>query len=246
MKKLYSLLIVFLSLIVAVSGQAHLFLEEQEVQLEDTKATAWVFPIYRDLDAALEDLKDYSKERSDVKMKKGGENVLIGEKVRIPSIADKRGDLIGYAYITENYYGMALVFQLGYDISVSSAEWEAEMKNFRNYSREFMAYHYERSFSRKLSDLEKELKDLEKDMDQTENKIGSLNRKIDNLHKKIGKETDEIKIEDHKTEISALQSEISTNSATLPPMQEKENQIRETMNLVKTESHAFLSAIGTI
>jgi prefoldin subunit 5 len=246
MKKLYPLLIVFLSLIIPLSGQAHLFLEEQEVQLEDTKATAWVFPIYRDLDAALDDLKDYSKERSDVKMKKGGENVLIGEKVRIPSIADKRGDLIGYAYITENYYGMALVFQLGYDISVSSAEWEDEMNNFRNYSKEFMSYHYERSFSRKLKDLEKELKDLEKDMKQAENKIDNLNKKIDNLNKKIGKETSEVKIEDHNTEIAALQAEINTLSATLPPMLEQETKIRETINLVKTESHAFLSAIGSI
>lgn len=239
-------MIVILSLFVPLSGQAHLFLEEQDVQLEDTKATAWVFPIYRDLDAALDDLKDYSKERSDVKMKNGGDNVLIGEKVRIPSIADKRGDLIGYAYITENYYGMALVFQLGYDISVSSAEWEDEMKNFRNYCKEFMSYHYERSFSRKMKDLEKDLKDLEKDMDQAENKINSLNRKMDNLHKKIGKESSDLKIEEHKTEIAALQAEVNTLSATLPPMQEQENQLRETMNLVKTESHAFLSAIGSI
>jgi len=110
MKKRHILTIALLSLVIASHGQAHLFLEEQEVDLEDTRSSAWVFPIYRDLDAALDDLKEYCKERSDVKMKKGGENVLIGEKVRIPSIADKRGDIIGYAYITENYYGMALVF----------------------------------------------------------------------------------------------------------------------------------------
>jgi len=179
-------------------------------------------------------------------MKKGGENVLIGEKVRIPSIADKRGDIIGYAYITENYYGMALVFQLGYDISVSSAEWEPEMNNLRNYAKEFMSYHYERSFSRKIKDLEKDLKELEKDMDQTENKINNLNNKIDNFNKKIGKEEDEVKIEDYRTEIAALESEINTMSATLPPMQERKNELRETINKIKTESHSFLSTIGSI
>ena len=47
-------------------------------------------------------------------------------------------------------------------------------------------------------------------------------------------------------EIAALQAEVNTLSATLPPMQEQENKIRETMNLVKTESHAFLSVIGSI
>jgi len=246
MKRGYFLLPLCLSILITASGQAHLFLEEQDLQLEDTKATAWVFPIYRDLEAALDDLEDYCKERSDVKMKKGGNNILIAEMVRIPSIADKRGDLIGYAYITENYYGMALVFQLGYDISISTEEWESEMKNLRNYAREFMAYHYERSFARKLDDLEKELKDLEKDMDQTEKKISSLNKKIDNLNDKIGKETEEFKIEGHKTEIAALQAEINTLSPTLPPMQEQENQLRETMNQIKTESHTFLSTIGNL
>ncbi|MEN8202994.1 MAG: hypothetical protein ABFS28_10390 [Bacteroidota bacterium] len=246
MKKNYSLIIALLSLVIALQGQAHLFLEEQEVDLEDTKSSSWVFPIYRDLDAALDDLKDYCKERSDVKMKKGGENLLIGEKVRIPSIADKRGDLIGYAYITENYYGMALIFQLGYDISVSSAEWESEMMNLRNYSKEFMSYHYERSFSRKIKDLEKDIKAVEKDMGQTENKIGNLNNKIDNFNKKIGKETDEVKIEDHKTEIAALEAEINTMSATIPPMQTQVDQLRETMNQIKTESHTYLSTIGSI
>lgn len=256
MKRHYSLIIALLSLVFTLQGQgqqdlaaqiqALLFMEEQEVELEDTKATAWVFPIYRDLEAALDDLKDYCKERSDVKMKKGGDNVLIGEMVSIPSIASKRGDLIGYAFITENYYGMALAFQLGYDISISSAEWDQEMKNLRNYAKEFMSYHFERSFSRKIDDLEKDIKEVEKDMKQTENKIDSQNNKIDNLYKKIAKETDEIKKEDYNTEIAAIQSEINTLSATLPPMQEQENKLRETMSSIKTESHIYLSAIGSI
>jgi len=239
-------MIAFLSLIITLQGQEHLFLEEQEVDLEDTKSWAWVFPIYRDLEEALDDLKEYCKERSDVKMKKGGENILVGEKVSIPSIASKRGDLIGYAYITENYYGMALVFQLGYDISVSSAEWELEMKNLRNYSKEFMSYHYERSFSRKLKALEKEIKDIEKEKDQNEKKIDNLNNKIDNVNKKIEKETLEVRIENHKDEIIKFQAEIDLLSATLPTLQTQIDQKRELMSKIKTESHTFLSTIGSM
>ena len=92
----------------------------------------------------------------------------------------------------------------------------------------------------------KALKDLEKDMNQTENKIKNMNNKIDNFHNKIGKEEDEVKVEEHKTEISALQSEINTMTATLPPMREQENQLRETINKIKTESHTYLSTIGTL
>ena len=60
------------------------------------------FPVARDLDEALDDLREYSKDRSDVKMKKDGENLVIAEKVSIPTFVTKRGDLIGYGYINEN------------------------------------------------------------------------------------------------------------------------------------------------
>ncbi len=77
------------------------------------------------------DLPDYCKDRGDVKLKKDGEYIMYGEKLSIPSIASKRGDLVGKGFITESYYGVALIFKLGYDISLNSADWSPEMKNFR-------------------------------------------------------------------------------------------------------------------
>ena len=112
-------------------------------------------------------------------MKNGGENLLIAEKVSIPTIATKRGDLIGYGFITENYYGMALVFQLGYDISINSMEWAVEMNNFRSYAKEFMSYHYEQSYSRRIEALEKEIKTPGKgDQDRMRIRLNSMTKKL--------------------------------------------------------------------
>lgn len=247
MKKHYSLLIAFLSIVIVMQGQTHLFMEEQEIELEeDYKSTAWVFPVARNLEEALKDIKDYCKDRSDVKLKKGGENVLHAEKVSIPSIAPKRGDLIAHAFITESYYGMALAFKLGYDISVNSAEWEAEMQNLRNYAREFMAYHFEHSYARILEGIEKEIKGLEKEKDQNENKMASIGKKVDNLNKKIDKETDEAKITGFKAEISILEGNIAALSQTLPPLQDRIDEFKENRNTIKTESHTILSTIGSL
>ena len=160
MKKLYSIIVVVILLAGSAEAQIHLFLQEQEINLKDGKSSAWVFPVVNDLEEAMDDLQEYCKDRSDVKLKKDKENLYMAEKVSIPIIATKRGDLIGYGFITENYYGVALVFQMGYDISVNSIEWAVEMKNFRNYAKAFMSYHYEQHYARGIEALEKEIKSL--------------------------------------------------------------------------------------
>lgn len=246
MKNLYSTIIAVILLTGSADAQIHLFLQEQEINLKDGRSSAWVFPVARDLDEALDDLKDYCKDRSDVKMKNGGENLIIAEKVSIHTIATKRGDLIGYGFITETYYAIAMVFQMGYDISVNSKEWAVEMSNFRNYAKAFMSYHYEQSYARKISVLEKEIKSLEKQTGQNENKINSMNKKIENLNKKIFKETDEAKTETFKSEIATLESDIQALSDTLPQLRSEIEALQENVDKFKNESHTFQSTIGSI
>jgi prefoldin subunit 5 len=246
MKKLYTILITAVMLTGAADAQIHLFLEEQEINLKDGRSSAWVLPVASELDGAFDDLKEYCKDRSDVKLKNGGENLLIAEKVSIPTIATKRGDLVGYGFISENYYGMALVFQLGYDISVNSVEWAVEMNNFRNYAKEFMSYHYEKSYARRIEALEKEIKDLEKEVKQNANKINSMNKKISNLNAKIQKESDEAKIETFKIEITTLESDIQVLSDTLPQLQEQIETIQGNVDKLKNESNTYQTTIGSI
>ncbi len=245
MKKLYVLLFTAIFMVTSLSAQLHLFLEEQEIELEDSRSSAWVFPVAHDLDEALDDLKNYCKDRSGVKLKKDGENMMIAEKVSIPTIVTKRGDLIGYGFITEKYYGIAMIFQMGYDISINSKEWEAEMKNFRNYSKSFMSYHYEQSYKRLVVELQKEIDTLEKQKGQAEKNINGLNNKVANLNKKIAKETDEAKIEGYKAEIATLESDISAQSDPLPDIQSQIDKIRETVDNYNTELHTFQGAIGS-
>lgn len=246
MKKIY-LLVVTLFLTAAVSySQIHLFLQEQEMTLKDTRSAAWVFPVARDLDEALSDLKDFAKDRSDVRMKNDGDNQVIAEKVSIPSIVTKRGDLIGNGFITENYYGMALIFQMGYDISVNSADYPVEMGNFRSYAKAFMAYHYEQSYSRRIEELEKEIKSQERDKSQNEGKIDNMYKRIETLKKRNEKEDDDAKIASNNSEITTLESDIQELSDTLPKIQTQIDTMQANVDKLKNESNSFQSAIGSI
>lgn len=89
MKKTILLLVCGMWFFTSIHAQIHLFLQEQNVKLKDGSSAAWVFPAARDLDEALDDLKDYCKDRSDVKLRNDGDNLVIAEKVSIPSIVTK-------------------------------------------------------------------------------------------------------------------------------------------------------------
>jgi archaellum component FlaC len=244
MKKILFLLMAGVMMNVSLDAQLHLFLEEQEVNLEDAKSSAWVFPIPRNIDEALDDLQDYCKERSDLKLKKGGDNLIIAEKVSIPHISIKRGDLLGYCYITEQYYAMALVFQLGYDISLNSKDYPTEMQNFRNYAKDFMSYHYEQYYVRRIEELEKEVKNVEKEKDQNERKINNLTDKINSLGKKIGKEEDTVKIAEYEVEINTLESDMQELMDTLPGLESEINRLKAEMDKMKTESVSYHNTIA--
>lgn len=246
MKKIYVILWAVMLITGPVIAQTHLFLEEQTLELPDGSVTAWVFPVVNNLDEALGDLDKYCKDRSDVKMKKGGDNLLIAEKVSVPAISTKRGDLIGYGFINVNYYGVALIFRMGYDISVNSVDWEPEMANFRNYARQFMSYHYEQAYARRLELIDKDMKDVDKELVQNEKQIENMNKKIENLNKKIEKETDESKIEESRAEITTLESDIERLSNTLPELRNRYADLQENREKLNTEAHNYLGTIGSL
>jgi len=245
MKKSMILLLAGLLLTVSLSAQIHLFLEEQEFIYDDGKVTGWVFPATGSQEEVLDDMKDYLKDRSDIKLKKDGDNILMAEKVSLPAITTKRGDLIGYSRITEQYYSMAVVFKLGYDISLSTTDWPKEMENLKHYVKAFMTFHYEQVYARRIKDLEKELKGEEKERGQTENKINGITNKINNASKKIGKETETAKIDILQAEINTLEADMKVLMDTLPGMQAKIDQLNKQIDQNKTESNTYLSTIAT-
>ena len=245
MKKTLILLLAAALFSATLYAQNHLFLEEQELTLADGKVKAWVFPATASQEETLEDFKDYLKERSDLKLKKEGDEMLIAQKVSLPAITTKRADLIGLCRVTEQYYSMAIVVRLGYDISLSTAEWPSEMENFKHYVKAFMAYHYEQVYGQRIKDLEKKVKSSEKVLGQTEGKIESLDGKISSNNKKITKETDAGKIGELEAENKTLEGDKTMLSNTLPDMVTQIDDLKTEIEKDKTELNSYLSTIST-
>jgi len=231
---------------VGLQGQVHLFLEEQEVMLPDGKVSAWVFPLPGSQEEVLDDMKDYGKDRSDVKMKKEDDNLYMAEEVSIPSISLYRGDLLAYFMETDSHKSLAVAFRLGYDISLDSKMWADDMKNLRAFTKAFMAWHYEQSYSRRIEELEKQLKDLEKDRSKTEKDINNLNDKVAGNGKKIAKETDTEKINELEADIVQLEADARQLADTLPGLQSQIAELNNELTRLRSESYEHQATISNL
>ena len=229
-----------------LNAQVQLFLDEHLVPYDDGNVSAWVFPVAGAMDEAFDDLDDYAKDRSDVRMKKDRGEQMIAEKVSVPAISTHRGDLIGYGYSMGQRDALALIFRMGYDIALNSEEWPDEMENFRTWTRAFMAYHYEQSYARRTDELEKELKSLERDKSQLERKIDRLTDDISKLGRKIAEETETEEINELETEINDSERELKSLMAELPPLESQISSLSTRINQLKAESHTYQSTIGTL
>lgn len=245
MKKFLIILLAGVLLSGMLNAQDHLFLEEQEFTLEDGKVSGWVFPAADNQEETLDDLKDYLKSRSDIKLKKQGDDMLIAEKISLPAITTKRGDLIGLCRVTEQYYSMAIIFKLGYDVSLSTKEWPDEMENLRHYMKSYMTFHYERVYAGRIRALDDQIKDVEKTRAQTEKGIVSLNNKIANNTKKIAKETDKGKINELNAENTTLEAEMKVLTDNLPPLVAELDRLHKEVEENKTELNTYLNEITT-
>ena len=246
MKKGITLGIIVMLLLPALHGQIHLFLEEQEIAYDDSKLKGWVMPVTNNLEEALKDLDDYIKDRSNIRMKKDGKEVMIAEKVALPAIAKKRGDLIGYGYITDSYYAVAIIFRMGYDISLNSEEYPSEMENFHTYARQFMSYHYEQAYDRRMETIDNEIKDLEKEKNKHEKDMDGMAKRIGNINGRIEKETDELKIEEMRTEITTLEADIESLRNMIPDIDNKLEDLHARKDKLNTEAHTYLGTIGSL
>lgn len=231
---------------VNLHAQEGLYLEEQEVMLPDGKVSAWVFPLPGGMDEVLDDMKDYGKDRSDVKMKKEDNNLYMAEEVSIPSISLYRGDLIAYFTETGGHKALAVAFRLGYDISLDSENWTDDMENLRSFTKAFMALHYEQSYARRIEDLEKQLKDLEKERSKTEKDINNLNDKVSSNGKKIAKETDTEKINELEADIVQLEADARELADTLPGLESQISELNSEITRLKSESHEHQGTISSL
>ena len=224
----------------------NLFLIEDEVMDDDTKVTALIIRSTDDFDEAMDNFKDFVKDKHDLKVKKENNQTYMIEAVELPHLSIKRGDLKIYLKQTDSTKIMAFSFRLGYDISINSEEYPEEMTEFKKFVLDYMEYnnheHYMATIEEKSKLLDKSVKELR----QNEDKIGSLQKKVGSLDNKYQKETDESKKTDIASDKNSLENEIETLTNQLPELRESVSEQEEVISGLKEEMNNYHQEIMTL
>jgi peptidoglycan hydrolase CwlO-like protein len=138
------------------------------------------------------------------------------------------------------------MFRMGYDISINSEEYPTEMENFHTYARQFMSYHYEQAYARRIEVIDDEIKDLEKEKEKLEKDINSMTRRIDNINGRIEKETDESKLAEMRMEVTTLEGDIVNVQQMIPDLDLKLEELHARKDQLNTEAHTYLGTIGSL
>lgn len=246
MKYKIFLSLVFLGASFCIAAQVTPFLTEQSISMKDGVQTGWIFPVPGDIKEALDDFDDYCRKNSDIRIRKENNNLYIAEEVSIPKISAKRGDLIGYGQSTSTYNTIAIIFKLGYDISLNSADFPLEMNNLRFYVKSVMSYIFDQHYARRIAVHEKEWNTLDKDRKNKTKEIANLEKSLERNKSRIEKETDEIKIDVIKNEMVTLQADLESASDELPKISTECDRVRIDLDNLINESHQLQVSIGML
>ena len=226
MKKIYTtaLCLLFYSGLTAQNFD----ISEETVSTDDIMISAWVVEVGSDLSFAKKTFSDYAKDNYNIKTKNLGKSVLLGEKLSLPTISVKRGDMKASFNTVGSSVKVGIGFLLGYDIFLSSEDYPDEMAKLKTFARDYLEFHYKEHYNEIIEGKEKQMKGLNKEIDKGQKEIKSLQKQIDRNNKKIQNETVEAK----KVE---MENKNELNAAKIQEISAREPEIKEKVAMVQTE-----------
>lgn len=154
----------------------------------------------------------FSKDKYDVKSKKGKKKNLILEQVSLPNISEKRGDLYAVFDTKKGMTKLSIAFFVGYDIPVTSSDYPSEMTGLKDFYKEFTIYYRSEYFNTLIAENKKRIKQLSSELNKNQQELRSLARSISKAEKSISKTTDEdVKFELNNQNITARASTQAIN-----------------------------------
>jgi hypothetical protein len=175
MKTLLSLFSVIIT--GSVFGQ-NLTVTHSKITVSDITADVWSANLNDDMSFYEETFEDFTKQEFGSKSRNDGKNEEILEKVSIPQVTDKRGDLRLTFYTEGDRNKMGLSLLLGYDVWINPDEYPREMDRLRQFTRDYLRFHYVHYYNDIIDEDIKLIDDYEKSIEKSEKSIGTLNNQI--------------------------------------------------------------------
>ncbi len=216
---------------------------EKKILIEKTPVDALVMAIGEEYTFSKKTFKAYVKDALDVKMGNDGKSALLAQKVNVPTLSSKKGDLKATYFTDRDSAYLGVSFILGYEIFINSENYPEEMKKLREFVRGYQEYHFTSFHNNQIADQENQKKKLLKEIKTTERAIGKLRKRIGNNDKKMSKSDDTAKKLIWNSKNANHHNEISKLNKTMLGLNEEVIHAEFKMAELKNALSAFLIKI---
>jgi hypothetical protein len=225
----------------SVFGQ-NLTVTHSKITVSDITADVWSANLNDDMSFYEETFEDFTKQEFGSKSRNDGKNEEILEKVSIPQVTDKRGDLRLTFYTEGDRNKMGLSLLLGYDVWINPDEYPREMDRLRQFTRDYLRFHYVHYYNDIIDEDIKLIDDYEKSIEKSEKSIGTLNNQIARNQERLEGESNikrqtnlEGKNEQNRQDIERLEAEIPELQKKIESLNEHILQIKEKLKFVENQ-----------
>ena len=213
-----------------------------KIPVADVTVDVWSANLNDNLSFYEETFEDFTKQEFGTKSRDDGKNEELLEKVSIPQVTDKRGDLrlTFYTEGTRSKMGLSLI--LGYDIWINPKDYPEEMERLRNFARDYLRFHYTQYYNDIINDDMKLITSYKKSIEKAEKSIGNMRGQVTRNEEKIQTETNanrksnlETKNQQNTADIERLEAEIPELQGKIDSLDEHILQIKDKLKFVEEQ-----------
>lgn len=228
----------------SVFGQ-NLTVTHSKTLVSDVTADIWSAKLNDNFSFYEETFESFTKQEFGSKSRSDGKNEEILEKVSIPQVSDKRGDLRLTFYTEGTVEKLGLSFLLGYDVWINPNDYPDEMERLRKFTREYLRYHYTQYYNDMIDSDMKLINDYKKSIEKSEKSISSMRSQITRNEDRLQDETNsnrrsklETKNQQNKADIERLEAEIPEFHQKISSLDEHILQLKDKLKFVEEQYYA--------
>jgi len=214
----------------------------RQIAVADVSVDSWSAPLNDNMSFYEKTFEDFTKQEFGTKSRDNGKNEELLEKVSIPQVTDKRGDLRLTFFTEGSQTKMGISLMLGYDVWINPEDYSEEMERLRHFSRDYLRYHYTEYYNDIIENDLKLISSNKKSIEKSEKSISNMRAQISRNEKKLNNETNssrsgglERKNQQNTADIERLESEIPELQGKIDSLDEHIQQMKDQLKYVEEQ-----------
>ena len=217
----------------------NLTVTHSKIPVGDVTADVWSANLNDNMSFYEKTFEDFTKKEFGSKSRNDGKNEEILQKVSIPEVTDKRGDLRLTFYTEGNQNKMGLSLLLGYDVWINPDDYPKEMDRLKKFTRDYLRFHYSEYYNEIIDKDLKLIADYKKSIEKSEKSISNMRGQIAKNEARLENETNsnrrsnmERKNQENADDIERLEAEIPEMQTKIESLDEHILQMKDKLKFV--------------